>query len=178
MPPVLKRQIALVLALICTSAVAGAATKLTAEDQRLDAYVSARMAEGDGALQAAAKGYAAAMALDPASPDVASRAYRQAVLAGDRALALKAAHVLDGAGMLPADGTVLLFSDALARGKWKEAGTLLDRIEREGNFAFIVPFMRSWISVKEGPYDPPVVPVDKPYAVFAVIQSAERAPWT
>ncbi len=177
MPPVLKRHIALapVFGLLLVSPVAAyAASKPASEDQRLDAYVAARMAEGDGALQAAAKAYAQAIALDPASRDVAHRAYRQAVLAGDRALALKAAHTLDNAAILPPDGAVLLLSDALARGKWKEASALLDRIEQEGNFAFIVPFMQSWISMKAGPYDPPVVPVAKPYAVFAVRYTEEQ----
>lgn len=126
------------------------------------------MTEGDGAVLAAARAYGQALNLDPASPDVASRAFRQAVLAGDGALALRAARVLDTAAMLPPDGTVLLLADTLARGKWKEARALIGRIEREGNFAFIVPFMQSWVSMKDGPYDPPVVPVDKPYAVFAV----------
>ena len=138
------------------------------EDRRLQAYAEARMAEGDGALQAAARAYAQALALDPASPDVANRAYRQAVLAGDKALALKAARTLETAGILPPDGTVLLLADAMDRGKWKEVSALVARVEREGNFAFIVPFMQSWVSMKDGPYDPPVVPVDKPYAVFAV----------
>ena len=177
MPPVLKRQIALVPVLGLLLAVpmaAYAAGKPASEDQRLDAYVTARMAEGDGASLAAARAYAQAIALDPASPDVASRAYRQAVLAGDRALALKAAHTLDAVSMLPPDGTVLLLGDALVRGKWKEASALLERIEQEGNFAFVVPFMQSWISMKAGPYDPPVVPVAKPYAVFAVRYTEEQ----
>lgn len=138
------------------------------EQQRLGAYVEARMAESDGAVQNAARAYAQALRLDPASPDIASRAFRQAVLAGDRALALKAARALDAAGLSQPDSSVLLLIDAMARSKWKEASALLERIEQEGNFAFIVPFMQSWVSMKDGPYDPPVVPVDKPYAVFAV----------
>ncbi len=173
-----KRRIAsLMLALVLAPfppAPALAASKVPVEDQRLDAYVQARMAEGDGVPQAAARAYAQAIALDPSSPDVASRAYRQAVLGGDRALALKAAHTLDSAGMLPPDGVVLLLADAMSRAKWKDAEALVERIEREGNFGFIAPFMTSWISMKDGPYDPPVVPVDKPYAVFAVRYTEEQ----
>lgn len=159
---------------LAVSAGTGTASAASLEQQRLGAYVQARVAEGDGAMQQAAQAYAQAMSLDPASPDVASRAYRQAVLAGDKALALKAARTLDGASMLPPDGTVLLLADAMERGKWKEARALVSRIEREGNFAFIVPFMQSWVSMKDGPYDPPVVPVDKPYAVFAVRYTEEQ----
>ena len=126
------------------------------------------MAEADGALIAAADAYREAMARDSASVEIASRAYRQAVLAGDKALALQAALSLDAAGALPRDATVLLLVDALDGGKWDEARAVIDRLEREENFAFIVPFMKSWVSLRDGPYDPPVVPVEKPYAVFAV----------
>lgn len=160
--------VAVLLAQPAVVAGASAASSLTMEQQRLGAYVEARMAESDGAVQNAARAYAQALRLDPASPDIASRAFRQAVLAGDRALALKAARALDAAGLSQPDSSVLLLIDAMARSKWKEASALLGRIEQEGNFAFIVPFMQSWVSMKDGPYDPPVVPVDKPYAVFAV----------
>ena len=126
------------------------------------------MSEADGALIQAASAFRDALALDPASVEIAGRAYRQAVLAGDKVLALRAARSLDAAGALPRDAVVLLLVDALDRGKWAEARAVIDRLEREENFAFIVPFMRSWVSLRDGPYDPPVVPVEKPYAVFAV----------
>ncbi len=148
---------------------AGAArTHAPTEDQQLDAYARARMAEADGALIRAADAYRDALALDPGNGEVASRAYRQAVLAGDKALALRAARSLDAANALPRDAVVLLLIDALDHGKWAEARAAIDRLEREENFAFIVPFMKSWVSLRDGPYDPPVVPVEKPYAVFAV----------
>mgnify|MGYP006077473913 CR=1 FL=1 len=162
---------------LATGAAATGAGGIVIEDRRLQAYAEARMAEGEGALQAAARAYEQALTLDPSSPDVANRAYRQAVLAGDKSLALKAARTLEMSGMLPPDGTVLLLADAMDRGKWKEAASLVGRIEREGNFAFIVPFMQSWVSMKDGPYDPPVVPVDKPYAVFAVRYLEEQLLW-
>lgn len=145
-----------------------ARTRLPIEDQRLDAYARARMAEADGTPILAASAFREALALDPASVEIAGRAYRQAVAAGDKALALQAAHSLDAAAALPRDATVLLLVDALDRGKWVEARAAIDRLEREENFSFIVPFMRSWVSLRDGPYDPPVVPVEKPYAVFAV----------
>lgn len=135
---------------------------------RLDAYAHARLAEADRALLAAATAYREAIALDPGSIEVAARGYRQAVLAGDKALALRAARILDAAGQLPRDGTVLLLIDALDRRRWEEANALVNRLESEANLAFLVPFMRSWISLSDHPYDPPVVPLDAPYAVFAV----------
>ncbi len=138
------------------------------EATRLDAYARARLAEADGALLVAAGAYREAVTLDPGSVEVAQRGYRQAVLAGDKALALRSAHILDAAGRLPRDGTVLLLVDALDRRQWAEARALVDRLENETNLAFLVPFMRSWIAYADPPYDPPVVPLDAPYAVFAV----------
>ncbi len=138
------------------------------EATRLDAYARARLAEADGALLVAAGAYREAVTLDPGNVEVAQRGYRQAVLAGDKALALRSAHILDAAGRLPRDGTVLLLVDALDRRQWAEARALVDRLENETNLAFLVPFMRSWIAYADPPYDPPVVPLDAPYAVFAV----------
>ncbi|TNE42062.1 MAG: tetratricopeptide repeat protein [Sphingomonadales bacterium] len=135
---------------------------------QLDSYARARLAEADGALVSAASAYREAVKLDPASVEVAGRGYRQAVLAGDKALALQTAHILDAAGRLPRDGVVVLLIDAMERRKWHEASVLVDRLESETNLAFLVPFMRSWVSLAERSYDPPVVPLDASYAVFAV----------
>lgn len=135
---------------------------------RLNAYARGRLAESDGALQDAAAAFRAAMSGDPSSVDVARRGYRQAVMAGDMALALKSAKILDKAGELPRDGVVLLLIDALQRRRADDARALTNRLEAEENLAYLGPFMRSWVSVIDGPYDPPVIPVDRPWAVFAV----------
>ena len=119
-------------------------------------------------MLAAARAYREAAALDPGSVEVAIRGYRQAVLAGDKGLALSAARSLDAADTLPRDAPILLLIDALDGGKWDEARGLISRLEQEESLAFVVPFMTSWVSLRDGPYDPPVVPVDKPYAMFAV----------
>jgi len=134
----------------------------------LNVYVRARLAEADGSLAAAANAYREAVALDPDSIEVAHRSYRQAVLAGDKALALRSAHNLDVVGLLPRDGVVLLLIDALDRRKWQDAQRLIDRLEQEQNLAFLAPFMRSWLSMKSGPYAPPIVAAGETYAVFAV----------
>ncbi|MEZ5713498.1 MAG: tetratricopeptide repeat protein [Sphingobium sp.] len=137
-------------------------------DLRLNAYARARMAEGDRALLDAISAYRDAIEDDPSSIEVAQRSYRQAVLAGDKMLALKSAHSLDEVGLLPRDGTVLLLIDAIDRKNWKEAALIVDRLEAEENLAFLVPFMRSWLSLEDKPYDPPVVPLAESYASFAV----------
>ncbi len=161
---------ALIAATLAIAATPASARPVVAvdEDRQLDAYVRARMAEGDRELLAAASAYREAVTLDPDSVEIAARGYRQAVLAGDKALALRAAHGLEAAGTLPRDGTILLLIDALDNRQWDDARALVDRIEKEQNLAFVVPFMRSWISMRDGPYDPPNVGVGEPYAVFAV----------
>lgn len=142
--------------------------QMAEEDVRLNAYARARMAEAERALGDAAAAYREAAALDPGSIEVAQRGFRQAVLAGDKALALQSAHRLDTEGMLPRDGTVLLLIEALERRKWDDARSLIDRLENEENLAFLVPFMRSWVSIADKPYNPPVVPPEESYAMFAV----------
>lgn len=132
----------------------------------LEVYARARLAEADGNLAVATGAYARALTLAPDSAEVSRRSYRLAVLAGDKALALRAAHRLDAAGTLPRDGTVLLLIDALDRGQHDRAVLLTDRIESEGNLAFLAPFLRSWIALSGGAYTPPEGAADKPYTSF------------
>ncbi|MGD9809738.1 MAG: tetratricopeptide repeat protein [Sphingobium sp.] len=150
------------------SAPAVASREPAGEDLRMEAYARARLAEAEGSLLDAASAYRQAAVLDPSNPEVARRGFRQAVLAGDKALALRTAHALDQIGQLPRDGTVLLLIDALDRKKWDEARGLIDRLEQEQNLGFLVPFMTSWVSMRDGPYDLPVVPAAEPYAAFAI----------
>ncbi|RYY45066.1 MAG: hypothetical protein EOP59_05115, partial [Sphingomonadales bacterium] len=64
----------------------------------LGEYVKARAASADGAVDVAAAGYAAALAAAPGDEVVAIRAYRNALAAGDIALARRAAAVLVRSG--------------------------------------------------------------------------------
>ncbi|WP_081440691.1 MULTISPECIES: tetratricopeptide repeat protein [Sphingobium] len=128
----------------------------------LHAYMRGRLADDDGAPGLALTSYRQALAGDPGSLDVARRSYFQAVISGDMALALRSAAVLEGEGMLPRDGTLLQIADALNRKDWAGARLIVDRLVAEGNFAFLAPIMRSWISVGEGRYAAPVIdPADR-----------------
>lgn len=122
----------------------------------LDAYARARLADGDGMLDIAVASYAQAMAADPQNAVLALRTYRQALEAGDMPLALRSARVLDIAGVLPRDGALLFVIDALGRKDWKTARQLAERLKTEENFAFLAPFLTSWISLADGPYAAPV----------------------
>ncbi|WP_174544424.1 tetratricopeptide repeat protein [Sphingobium chlorophenolicum] len=123
----------------------------------LHAYMRGRLADGDGAPGLALDNYRAALAGDPASLEVARRSYFQAVISGDMPLALRSTAVLERDGLLPRDGTLLQIAGALNRKDWPGARLLVDRMVAEGNFAFLAPIMRSWISVGEGRYAPPVI---------------------
>jgi len=69
---------------------------------------------------------------------------------------------------------VLLLIDAIDRRKYDEARSFADRIEREENLSFVAPFARSWLSVVDGPYDPPVIAIAKPQAAFALRYQGEQ----
>ncbi len=140
----------------------------------LHAYARARLAEIDRAMPVATTAYRQAVALDPGSVEIARRGYRQAVLAGDRALALTTARTLDAAGQLSRDGSVLLLASALERRRWDEAGGWIDRLEMEGNLAFLAPFMRSWVSLAQGRYAPPEKVPEESLAAFGNRYWAEQ----
>jgi len=133
----------------------------------LHAYMRGRLADEDGAPGLALKSYRQALASDPASLEVARRSYFQAVISGDMALALRSAVVLESEGILPRDGTLLRIADALNRKDWPGARLLVDHMVAEGNFAFLAPIMRSWISVGEGRYEAPVIDPDDRFASLA-----------
>lgn len=123
----------------------------------LHAYMRGRLADGDGAPALALRSYREALDRDPDRVEIARRSYVHGLVSGDAALALRSARILDGEGLLPRDGTLLFICDALGRKDWPEARRQVDRLFAEGNFAFLVPIIRSWISQGEGRYAPPAI---------------------
>lgn len=120
-------------------------------------YVRARAADAGGDAATAAAGYAAALEAAPEDPVLATRAFRQAMAAGDEALAVRAAGVLDRLGMLPTDGRMILLTRAVRARDWADAGRQVDRIEKEGAFDFLVPVIRAWIAFGAKTGDPVAV---------------------
>ncbi|RVT40830.1 tetratricopeptide repeat protein [Sphingobium algorifonticola] len=133
----------------------------------LHAYARARLADADGAGRIAVDGYATALAADPGNAVLALRSYRQAMEAGDRVLAVKAARVLDSAGVLPRDAVLLLIVESLSRKDWDNARALADRLEAEETFAFLAPYVASWVSVADGPYAPPEIDTKSAFGALA-----------
>ena len=120
----------------------------------LAAYARARVAGADGALQEAAKGYAAVLAVRPDDAEIAARAYRQALIAGNFPLALKSATVLDASGAIPADGRLLLLARAVKAKDWAGAEAAIAATAKDGSFDFLVPVLRAWVAEASRSGDP------------------------
>jgi tetratricopeptide (TPR) repeat protein len=127
------------------------AAKITARSA-LSSYVQARMLDGQNDPAASARAYGIALSGAPTEPLVIERAYRRAIEAGDKALAIRAAQTLDAQHKLTADARLLLFSESLSKGDWRGANLRLDQIEESGDFDFLVPVMRAWVrfAAREG----------------------------
>lgn len=117
-------------------------------------YARARVADASGELDTAARGYAAALAGVPFDEELATRAYRRAVAAGDRPLALQAAQNLREGGALPPDAQFLFLAEAMQEGDWSEAKRIRDRIEEDALFDAVVPLLDAWIAYGSGEGDP------------------------
>ncbi len=126
----------------------------TSEPSPLKNYAAGRMADLDGASAVAAAAYADALLVLPSDGALALRAYRQAIEAGDRAIALNAARTLDLQNALPADATLLLFTERLARRDWSGAQGILDRLDPKVGLGFLVPVLRAWAEYGAGSGDP------------------------
>lgn len=126
----------------------------TSEQSPLKNYAAGRMADLDGASAVAAAAYADALLVLPSDGALALRAYRQAIEAGDRTIALNAARTLDLQNALPADATLLLFTERLARRDWSGAQGMLDRLDPKVGLGFLVPVLRAWAEYGAGSGDP------------------------
>ncbi|NIJ06474.1 tetratricopeptide (TPR) repeat protein [Sphingomonas vulcanisoli] len=117
-------------------------------------YVRFRAADAAGDLGGASVEMQALLAGEGGSVTLAQRAYRQGMVAGDHALALNAAHILDKQGQLPPDGPLLFAVDAIRDKDWVAARASVDRLNSGKLFAFLAPLLRAWITLGEGSGDP------------------------
>lgn len=130
---------------------AGAALLALAAPASADpgAYVRARAAAADGAVDVAAAGYAQALAAAPDDQVIAIRAYREGLAAGDYGLVRRAAAVLVKAGVAPADTAVLAYADALHANDMPAADAALMRLAG-GPLDFMTPVLRAWMIESRG----------------------------
>jgi Flp pilus assembly protein TadD len=120
----------------------------------LSAYARALAAETLGTPDDAARRYAAALAISPGNEALAGAAFRQALTAGDKALALRAARVLEQRRKLGPDARLLLFADQAERRDWKGARAQLAMLREVELFSFLGPLLEAWLAHGSGKGDP------------------------
>lgn len=127
----------------------GTAGPALAATPDLSAYMTARVASADGAVDAASRAYARALAGDPDNPLLAIRAYREALASGDDALARRAAGVLARAEVAPADATLFPLADAARQGSAAALDAGIARLDGTP-LAVLVPALRGWSAFARG----------------------------
>lgn len=115
----------------------------------LAAYARARAADGDGRVEQAAAGYAAALTSAPGNLDIARRAYREAIEAGDDALADRAIVTLDAARAAPPDALLFSYARSLRAGDTATSAKILARIGA-GPFDFVANLLGAWSALDAG----------------------------
>ena len=125
------------------------AAPAAATEQDLSAYLSARVADADGRVVRAAAGYKIALDASPNDPLVAIRAYREALAAGDDALAIRAAAILQKADVAPADVALLALAEGAKRNDPAAVDTAIGNLG-EGPLALLAPSLRGWSAFARG----------------------------
>lgn len=169
-------SLALAAALLAASGAEAKKVTVLSPPSLLAAYARARLAGSDGALDQSVRAYATVLAARPDDAVIAARAYRQALAAGDFALALKAAATLQKAGALPADGQLLFLASALKTKDWPAANAAIEVLAKDGSFDFLVPVLRAWVAQGSGQGDPLAI-LDAPTgsALTSALSSEQRA---
>ncbi|WP_445192926.1 tetratricopeptide repeat protein [Sphingomonas sp. Tas61C01] len=115
----------------------------------LAAYLRARAADADGRVDIAVADYARALAAAPASTAIAEPAYREALAAGDDALATRAAAVLRASGQAPSDLPLLAISAAARRNDHQAADAAIATLAGTP-LAVLMPSLRAWSAYAAG----------------------------
>ena len=105
------------------------------------------MAASSGQSAEAARAYADAFSSSPENDALAARTLVEALSAGDRALALQAASVLERRGTVAPDARLVLLSDALNRRDWKRSALHIEALAKDEAFGFMAPALRAWLAV-------------------------------
>jgi len=144
-----KRSLAVGLSALVLVSPVGAMTRSSGS-----LYLRARAAEALGDTPTANAGFAALLTENPADPMIANHAYRQALSAGDMALAVRAAHILDAQKSPPSDAKLLLVLEQIKAHDWVKARASADAFAQDHVFGFLAPYLRAWIAVGSGSGDP------------------------
>ena len=109
----------------------------------LSSYLAARVAAAEGRSAAASGDYAIALTGWPDDPAVAVRAYREAMISGDEALALRAARVMEAEQVAPIDVALLDLAIAARKHDRTAYDAALVRIDA-GALRIVAPVLRAW----------------------------------
>ena len=142
----MPRKIAAFLSLAALSHTGIAFAAQSREPTLAARYVRVSAASAAGDFATASAEMTALLQREPTNTAFALRAYRQAITGGDQALATRAARLLDEQQALPPDGPLLLAVNAVQARDWKGARAAVDRLEQGKLFAFLAPFVRTWIA--------------------------------
>jgi len=137
------------------------AVPAAASPSDLAAYIKARAADADGAVDVAARGYARVLNAAPGDTNVALRAFREALDAGDYALADRAAATLGA--QAPADAALLAIAKAARAGD--PPGPAIKALDR-GPLRIIAAPLRAWAAFDAGA-DPLAALAGKPGDIVA-----------
>ncbi len=106
-------------------------------------YARARIAPDDAQ---AAQSFGTVLSAAPTNLIVAYRAYREAIVAGDFALALRAAQALERQGTVPPEAKLLFYIAALRQHDARDAAERLTTLAPEPSFAFVAPQLADWLA--------------------------------
>jgi tetratricopeptide (TPR) repeat protein len=151
-----------------------AAAQQAAPGVDLRDYARARAADAAGQAALAAAGYARALDAVPDDQLLATRAYRQALAAGDYALASRAATILATARVAPPDTDVLAFAVALHGGDRVAAQKAVERMSRT-QLDFLVPALSAWLARDRGEDPLPLLDAARGNALAAPFAERHRA---
>ncbi len=127
----------------------GAVAPARADTANVATYLKARAADGDGRADLAAAGYARALAAAPTSTVIAARAYREALSAGDIALATRAAAALRGSADAPADLPLLPLAQAAGNNDPAATEAAITALAPTP-LGVLAPSLRAWLAFSQG----------------------------
>lgn len=153
------------------TALACVAAASAAQANDYAAFGKARIAAANGNVAAAVEQYRIALTAAPTSAIIAQRAFRQAMAAGDLALARRA-----GAAMgvdAPYDARLLALADAIKASDAKATDTALAGLDKTP-IAFFQPIVRAWLSLGTAP-DPAMLSDTKETGAIRHVVMEQRA---
>ncbi|MEH6700609.1 tetratricopeptide repeat protein [Parasphingorhabdus sp.] len=116
----------------------------------LNRFVEARLAEASNELQTASSVYAESLKEQPDNVLLAGKAYVSAIRVGNFDLAVKAARTLQSRSKADPEMPLVIFAEAFASRDWNGAELAIVELEALKNFAFMQPFLDTWVATARG----------------------------